>query len=97
MGVNKKMKSEKIIELGYTEPKLINGEWCGLLRFIYTVGLVVGINEYGYKYRYCYHSMKEANEALVNYDDITIAPAGNWIKRKGEGGDLTNPNYEINN
>ncbi len=39
---------QTIIDLGYTSPKLINGVWCGVLRLVFTTGLVVGIDEYVY-------------------------------------------------
>lgn len=91
------MTEQTIIDLGYTSPKLINGVWCGILRLVFNTGLVVGIDEYGYLYRYCYHTFKEANEALLKYNDINEHPPGDWIKRKGEGGDLVNPNTNMHN
>jgi len=86
------MNKEQIIELGYHSPKLINGVWCGLMRMAFTIGLFVGIDEIGYSYRYCYESVKEATDALAAYEDTNDHPTGVWIKRKGKGGDLANPN-----
>jgi len=86
------MNKEKIIKLGYHSPKLINGVLCGLMRMAFTTGLFVGIDEIGYSYRYCYESMIEANNALAAYEDTNEFPTGDWIKRKGKGEDLANPN-----
>lgn len=43
-----------------------NGKLCGLFRFLFTVAIVVGIDENGYEYRYCYDNL---NEALSAYND----------------------------
>lgn len=59
--------------------------------FIYTVAIVCGINEVGYRYRYCYPTLLDAMSAFNDWDGCGHPP-GNWIKRKGEGGDLPNPN-----
>lgn len=36
--------------------------------------------------------LKEATDALAAYEDTNDHPTGVWIKRKGKGGDLANPN-----
>ncbi len=69
-----------------------NGEYMATMRMIFTVGLVVGLDEISYKHRYCYHSNEEAVRALNEWDGKGFPP-GNWIKRKGIDGDVTNPNY----
>ena len=80
---------------GYTNLKEINGVICCIQRFAFTTAIVVGLEAYGYKYRYCYPNHSEAKPSLDKWNDINEHPSGNWIKRKGEGGDLTNPNYEV--
>lgn len=87
-------------EHGYFDLKQIkmpNGKevWAGLFRFIYTVGLVIDIDETGYRGRYCFHSLAEAREVLR---DLTQLPEdliipGNWIKHKGFPREIRNPNY----
>lgn len=76
---------------GYKYLKEISGKVCGLYPFIYTWGLVVGLDEDGYEYRYCYPSLLDAKKALEEYTDLDTHPTGPWIKRKGDGGDIPNP------
>ena len=81
---------------GYSQIKHIEGlGLCGIRPFIYTTAIVVGLNETGYKYRYCYPKNRalECVMALHVWDGKGD-PQGNWIKRKGEGGDFDNPNFE---
>lgn len=59
---------------------------------LHTVAIVVGLDEGGYRYRYCYEYQQEAIWALMFWDGHGHPP-GNWIKRKGEGGDLLNMKY----
>jgi hypothetical protein len=84
---------------GYENVTKINNKWCGLIRLAFTSGLVVGLNQYGYERRYCFHTWSEALESLLVWDGIDH-PSGNWIKCKGTYkdfcGDIPNPNYEIN-
>jgi len=87
MDVIKYLKSE-----GYTEIKEIPGVGiCGLRSFIFTTGLIIGMNEIGYFGRYCYKTSREASDALKSWDG-SGDPPGNWIKYKGEGGERENPN-----
>ena len=90
------MRLTKDIEIflakqGYTNLKEIDGKICGLARFAFTTGLCVDLDMHGYKYRYCYEQRGAALEALEKYNDTTQLPDGDWIKRKGEGGDMSNP------
>ena len=65
--------------------------WIGLdCTFIYTTGLVVGLNEFGYDYRYCYEKYRDALIAVSQYEGEGD-PIGPWIKRKGEGGEKMGP------
>lgn len=68
---------------------------CGLSRFLFTVGLVYGIDDIGYKGRYCYHTMAEAKAALLEWDG-SGHPPGNWVKHKGRGIEESNPKYDKN-
>ena len=67
---------------------------CGLMQFAYTIGLVYGIDRYGYTGRYCYpHDVvKECVVALKLWDGKED-PIGDWIKHKGIKGDITNPKF----
>lgn len=78
----------------YLIVKSINGHWCGVRRMAFTTGLFVNIDNFGYGHRYCYHTTKEATDALNKYYNLTLDPPGNWIKMKGAGEDRPNPNYK---
>ena len=62
---------------------------CGLHRFIFTVGLIYGLDKYGYKGRWCYAGNLEARKALEEWDGVGDPP-GAWIKYKGIGGERSN-------
>lgn len=70
-------------EMDYRLVCRMHGKTVGIHQFIYTCGIVVGMDETGYEYRYCYHTGAEAAVALMNWilkgDE---EPAG-YIKRKG--------------
>lgn len=69
---------------------LPNGDLIGICNMIYTVGLVVGIDQDGnYRTRFCYPTRAEAEHALRTWDG-TGFPPGFWIKQKPEG--TSNPN-----
>lgn len=59
---------------------------CGIGRFAYTWGLMVGMTrETPYERRYCYEHAGDALIALVDWDGTDDAhPAGPWIKCKGK-------------
>lgn len=63
---------------------------CGIYSFIFTTAIVAGIDETGYKERWCYPCMADAKEALQQWDGVGDPP-GDWIKHKGFGGDYPNP------
>lgn len=74
---------------GYTDLKIINGKICGIHRFIFTTGLVVGLDEIGYEGRYCYETKSEALTDLESWDG-NGDPSGDWIKYKGSKGEYSN-------
>lgn len=82
------MELKKLLESeGYTDIKEINGRGlCGLYRFIFTTGLVTGLDSTGYSGRYCYSSKADALKALESWDGQED-PSGDWIKYKGKGGE----------
>lgn len=63
--------------------------------FIFTTGLVVGLDMFGYEGRYCFENLSDATEALLTSDG-TGHPSGNWIKYKGQSGEFSNPNNDAN-
>ena len=85
------MKNKKLIksleEQGYFAIKeLPDGTLCGLCRFAFTIGLMIGLDETGYYGRYCYSNLSDAREALISYLGEGD-PTGPWIKYKGTGGE----------
>lgn len=88
--LTEQLKTHLENEEGYIGVKEIEGHGiCACLQFLFTIGLVTGIDNFGYKGRWCYGSMVEAVYALDTWDG-SGDPPGNWIKYKGEGGERWN-------
>ena len=84
---------EKMILQGYDNLREIDGiGLCGTQRMLFTTGLFIGLRSYEYRGRYCFHTMKEATDALSKWDGKDD-PHGNWIKYKGSPTERSNPNY----
>ena len=79
--------------------RLDSGLEIGVIRMLFTWDLCYNINPNSmcqfYDYRYMYATEGEAVEACVKWDGEGH-PLGNWIKRKGGGPDLDNPDYKPN-
>jgi hypothetical protein len=97
--MNKKLK-EYLEKEGYKSLVYIEGKGiCGLMGFMYTVGLVAGLDKDGYSDRYCYpHSHAAfAVLALSKWAMADKPVEGDpddpyWIKRKGSE-EYINPLY----
>jgi hypothetical protein len=61
--------------------RLPTGEWAGLRDFAFTIGLCVGLDDTGYRARYCFESAAQAVVALTIWGGEGH-PQG-WIKVKG--------------
>jgi hypothetical protein len=70
--------------------ELPTGELAGLSKMAYTTGLVVGLDDAGYRGRYCYERACDAQDALDAWTGEGD-PSGPWIKFKGRGGDRYGP------
>lgn len=69
-------------EMGYTGVLRLEGKIVGIMQFIFTYGICVGLDEYGYEYRFCYHDFPSAATALAEWiRDGGDEPTG-YIKRK---------------
>lgn len=78
---------------GYSYVVEIEGRGlCGIMRQLFTVGLFYGLDLYSYGGRYCYPTLADAVEGLLNWDGQGDPP-GNWIKHKGKF-EYSNPNKE---
>lgn len=86
-----------LLSLGYTDLRTVDGKLCGLLRFLFTTGLVVNLDQDGYELRYCYEHHEDAQAALAAWDG-NGHPSGPWIKLKGRVDgrlvDLLNPEMQ---
>ena len=92
---------------GYFEfRKVANFGLCGLQKFVFTTGIVVGLNKIGYYGRYCYSDYNEASDELkkigVDYqyvildDDIDMlyTQKNNFVNTNSDLG-LTETDCEI--
>lgn len=82
----------RLLVCGYREMRVApSGEIVGLMSFLFTTGLVVGISDSGdYRTRFCYAKPLDAFNALRAWDGVGDPP-GVWIKEKGVGVDRRNP------
>lgn len=67
----------KLMQYGYQNLRLVNGDWCGTQRFIYTVGVVLGLDETGYTNRFCFDTEQNAALFLKDWDGETLPVIGN--------------------
>ena len=66
----------KIYENCYRNLRLVNGAWCGTQRFIYTVGVCLGLDDSGYQNRFCFDSEQNAALFLKEWDGATLPEIG---------------------
>lgn len=69
---------------------LPNGDYAAVRRFLFTWAIMTGIDDTGYRERWCYETEREARAAF-KYFDGSGDPLGMWIVHKGVGGDRPNP------
>lgn len=87
------------VSVGYPAVALLDsGEWACVSPFYFTAGLLVGLDQYGYRTRFCYARIDHALLALMTWDGRGDPP-GHWLKEKSRRGDRLNPhlcNCEFN-
>lgn len=72
---------------GYKELRKVPGKGiCGIMSFMFTVGLCYGLTKFDYQGRYCYPNAYEALMSLKVWDGDGD-PGGDWIKHKGYAGE----------
>jgi hypothetical protein len=82
-----------LIEQGYTDLRVLpDGRIIGISKFMYTYGLMVNLNEYGYDERFCYTDYPTAIAAVNTWDGCGDPPY-NWVKAKGLV-ERSNPNFK---
>lgn len=84
--------AEVLSASGYTDICVLQDQMCAVKQFNYTTAVVVGLDDVGYQRRYCYEHRADAQAALVAWDGRGH-PSGPWIKCKGAGIDLLNPDF----
>ena len=88
------MIEEELEAMGYSHLRNIRGQLCGLYKFAFTAGLIVGLDDCDYARRYCYEHNSDAIKALADWDGLDH-PGGPWIKVKGHGIDQVNPKLDL--
>ena len=97
--MNKPKYNPKLyMEAGFYFVKALDsGLEIGIIKMLFTWDLCFNINPKSmtqvYECRYMYETAGEAFEACSAWDG-SGHPPGKWIKRKGGGPDLDNPNYK---
>jgi hypothetical protein len=87
------MTEKELQENGYYGLKEIaDGEYAGLLGFLFTTAIIKGFNEIGYTHRWCYHSAAEAIAELELWDG-TGHPGGEWTRYLGPDGVIKRDEY----
>ncbi len=74
---------ELLHSFGWISPTFKHGRWCAIDKFLWTYGLLLDIDESGYRSRYCYHTFTEAHNALEKWDGVE-EPTG-WHRALVEG------------
>jgi len=78
-------------DLGFAQVReLKNVCVCSIFPYLYTGGLVIGIDPIGHAGRYCYETVAAATAALASWDGRGDPP-GAWIKFKGTGCERLGP------
>jgi hypothetical protein len=77
---------------GYTDFCMRLEQVCAVKQFNFTTAVVVGLDEVGYQRRYCFEHLVDAQSALAAWGDGEHPP-GPWIKCKGAGIDMLNPDF----
>ena len=83
MGLNDDSDLASVLrENGYIAWRLMpDGTMNGVMKFLFTYGLMVGFDLVGYRRRYCYGNLGDAVAALATWDGAGDPP-GPWIKEK---------------
>lgn len=69
-------------DMGYGMPVKLDGEIVALGKFLFTTGIMVGMDETGYKHRFCYHTEDHATAALLAWIGSDDEEPMGYITRK---------------
>jgi hypothetical protein len=67
---------------GYSNVRPIEGGYVGLTRLLYTTGLCVGLDHYGYESRYCYGDRSQAERACNAMKDVDDEPMLGYVANR---------------
>ena len=60
----------------YTYLKIINNKVCAINRFLFTYGVMIDLDEFGYKMRFCFNSEINAINFIENWDGVKLPEIG---------------------
>ena len=69
-------------DMGYGMPVKLDGEIVVLGKFLFTTGIMVGMDKTGYKHRFCYHTEDQATLALLAWIGSDDEEPMGYITRK---------------
>lgn len=70
-------------DMGYRCPFKLDGKVIALREFLFTVAIMVGLDEFGYETRFCYGSEAQAANAMMNWVISGDEKPSGYIKQKG--------------
>lgn len=70
------MTEQAATDNGYKNIRVIDGVVCGTMRFMFTVGVCIGIDDVGYSGRFCFNTQMEADLFLAEWDGQTMPVIG---------------------
>ena len=74
--------SKFFTDMGYGLPVKLDGKLVALGPFLYTTGIMVGMDDQGYEYRFCYHTQDQAMIAMLQWiGNDEEEPAGYIVKK----------------
>jgi hypothetical protein len=71
-----------LTQQGYTNIRAVEGGFVGLVRLIYTTGLCIGIDAWGYEGRYCYGDRFLAERACNAMKSIDDEPLPSYVAKR---------------
>lgn len=67
---------EAALANGYRSTRVIDGMVCAVMRMIFTTGVFYGLDEVGYRGRFCFDTKQNAELFLKDWDGKTVPTIG---------------------
>lgn len=75
---------EYLEKMGYISVRQLNdGTWVGLTDLLFTTGLCIGLDLFGWQKRYCFEDPNKAFLEILRLKTFESAPTG-WIAKRPE-------------